>query len=190
MKRDIILKGQYRGPDYHLRAKLKKDKEANVSYMQQITPRLALGVQLKYDAKTRDSFLSYVGRYKKQDTIVAGKLDSKKKMFRLSYLQAVDYAVDMVAELTYDWEKRKAGYKYGFEQEFINGNYKCTINQDGAFQAAFEQRIQNIQVTASVQVDPTKKKQQPMMAMFGMPQGTITTTPEVKIGLNISIEDQ
>jgi len=189
--KNMKLDATYFGKDWAFSTKISKAGEIDLGFLQRITPKLCMGISTSYNNSVRETDIAGAIRYQPdKSTVIALELKENgkgNKFFKGSYVKAVDYSLDMVAELQYNFKDRKATYRYGFEQEFLNSNYKCNINQDNQFMAVFEHKISNVSMSFNVQVDPTKKnKKQDFLGMMMGPNAV--ELPDVTFGVQVIIE--
>eukprot|EP00871_Galdieria_phlegrea_P001444 jgi/Galph1/22/GphlegSOOS_G4884.1 len=130
----------YRGSDFCGQLKLGNMGIAAVSYLQSVTPNLALGGEGFYQGTTQFSAITAAGRYVTSDGIATCTIASFGPLVA-SYCHRVNPRVTLATEFFWDLRSRDslvtAGYKFDLRQASIIGQ----IDSNGRVAALLEEKI-------------------------------------------------
>lgn len=169
---NLKITAEYKGYDYRLSAKADViSGQISSAYMQQVTEHLSLGSQAQYHMDQRKSFVSGAMRYfvenkenKNTGRLIAAELKyedsgpmTKDVSLKCTYHDDVTHSIRMAAELLYSFNDRDAKFKYGFQQQFIDGKFKAMVNQDFYITAQVEHKLTpQAQVAFTAEANPIK----------------------------------
>lgn len=193
----LEFEGYYTGKDWALDCDLSREGEVRLGYSQRLAEKLCGGISTLYNPRDRSTDISGRIRYSpnKITTIIT---ELKQKgindglIFSVGYIKNIRHSLDFAVEIRHDFEKRKTDYKYGLEQEFLNGSFKCVVDQNFNFKGIYEHHLKPFTISIGAQVD-AKSSLNPMLLMGGMTQGaeldSILFKPDVRFGLQITFEN-
>lgn len=169
---NLKITAEYKGYDYRLSGKADIiTGQISSAYMQQVSEKLSLGAQAQYHIDQRKSFVSGAMRYfvENKENKNTGRLfaaevkyeDSgpmtKDVSLKCTYHDDVTHSIRMAAELLYSFNDRDAKFKYGFQQQFIEGKFKAMVNQDFYITAQVEHKLTpQAQVAFTAEANPVK----------------------------------
>ena len=145
------------------------------SYMQSVTPRLALGLEAVYNRLAAnmgpESVLSYAARYKGDDWIASGQLLTQGSL-SIAYWKKVADRVEAGVDLNLvgapagapagmmGMPKREGTATLGAKYDFRASNFKALIDTNGRVACVLEKRIAPVVgVTFSGELDHSKVSQ-------------------------------
>jgi mitochondrial import receptor subunit TOM40 len=152
------------GKDYSLSLKTFNPQPADLtgtylaSYLQSLTPHLALGVEAVYQRPTpeiEDCSVGYMAKYHNvrkdeqgqpmKDSWIATAQILSQGMWQATYwkklAERVDAGVDLVVQPALDPRQRKAVATAGVKYDFRMATFRGQVDSDGKVSALLEQRL-------------------------------------------------
>jgi len=136
----VAADGEYRGVDYSLGLKLGNAGVVGASYLQSITPNLALGGELQYIGVRRITIWSAVARYELGRNTFTGNIASMGAM-SLSSHHKINEKTGLAAEVVYFNQTGDSLFRTGYEYRLQRATVKGTIESSGRLQATLENRL-------------------------------------------------
>lgn len=147
----LQLEQDYQGSDYSINGKAVNPSLAEgtgiyvASYLQSVTPNLAVGAEGVYQRPTPDSFetaTSLVGRYTGKDYVATATVQSFGSM-SCSYVQKINEKVDVAAEcqIVTAGGRRDAVTSVGGKFDFRQATFRGQIDSGGKVSAALEEKL-------------------------------------------------
>lgn len=117
-----------------------------VSFLQAVTPKLALGIEYilqKPTSTLEESGFNYCLKYlhPDRDAITVLQLQTPGQVCQASYWQRIDKAVDLGTELSISPFSREAVCSVGGRWEFAAASIRAMIDTKGRVQMALEERL-------------------------------------------------
>ncbi|KAJ4832274.1 hypothetical protein Tsubulata_012221 [Turnera subulata] len=128
-----------------------------MTYIQTVTPNLALGGEVFWAGVPRKSGVGYAARYETDKMVATGQVASTG-MVALSYVQKISQKVLLATEFMYNYLSRDATASVGYDYQLRQARVRGKIDSNGCVSAFLEERLNpGLIFLLSAEMDHKKK---------------------------------
>ncbi|KAK2980424.1 hypothetical protein RJ640_025270, partial [Escallonia rubra] len=130
----------YKGSDFRTQLQLGNGALFGGSYIQSVTPHLALGGEVFWAGQHRKSGIGYAARYNTDKMVATGQVASTG-MVALSYVQKVSEKVSLASDFMYNYMSRDVTASLGYDYILRQCRLRGKIDSNGCTAAFLEERL-------------------------------------------------
>ncbi|XP_010557551.1 PREDICTED: mitochondrial import receptor subunit TOM40-1-like [Tarenaya hassleriana] len=147
----------YMGSDYRTQFQLGNGALFGASYIQSVTPSLALGGEVFWAGQHRKSGIGYAARYETDKMVTTGQVASTG-MVALSYVQKVSEKVSLATDFMYNYMSRDVTASVGYDYILRQCRLRGKMDSNGVAAAYLEERLNmGLNFILSAELDHKKK---------------------------------
>ncbi|KAK2966586.1 hypothetical protein RJ640_025271 [Escallonia rubra] len=130
----------YKGSDFRTQLQLGNGALFGGSYIQSVTPHLALGGEVFWAGQHRKSGIGYAARYNTDKMVATGQVASTG-MVALSYVQKVSEKVSLASDFMFNYMSRDVTASLGYDYILRQCRLRGKIDSNGCTAAFLEERL-------------------------------------------------
>lgn len=147
----------YKGRDYRAQYQMGNGALFGASYIQSITPHLAMGGEVFWTGQHRKSGVGYAARYSTDKSVATGQVASTG-MVALGYVQKVSEKVSLATDFMYNYLSGDATSSVGYDYMLRQARLRGKIDSNGCASAFLEERLNlGLMFILSAEIDHKKK---------------------------------
>lgn len=149
----LMAEIDYKGDDFSAQFKMGNASIYGLSYLQSVTPTLALGSEIMHAGRRGMTVATYAARYSSENSVGTLQYMSHDASTTLSYTQRVNDKVNLATELTVIPSQRASVMTFGYEVRLRQSALKAMIDSSGTVSASIEEMLQHgpvIQILADL----------------------------------------
>ncbi|KAM3373884.1 mitochondrial import receptor subunit TOM40-1 [Capsicum galapagoense] len=147
----------YKGKDYRTQFQFGNGALFGASYIQSVTPHLALGGEVFWAGQHRKSGIGYVARYNTNKMVATGQIASTG-IVSLGYVQKVSEKVSLASDFMYDYRSRDVTASVGYDYILRQCRLRGKIDSNGCVAAFLEERLNvGLNFILSAEIDHKKR---------------------------------
>ncbi|PHT46945.1 Mitochondrial import receptor subunit TOM40-1 [Capsicum baccatum] len=146
----------YKGKDFRTLFQFGNGALFGASYIQSVTPHLALGGEVFWAGQHRKSGIGYVARYNTNKMVATGQIASTG-IVSLGYVQKVSEKVSLASDFMYDYRSRDVTASVGYDYILRQCRLRGKIDSNGCVAAFLEERLNmGLNFILSAEIDHKK----------------------------------
>ncbi|KAF3644779.1 Mitochondrial import receptor subunit TOM40-1 [Capsicum annuum] len=147
----------YKGKDCRTQFQFGNGALFGASYIQSVTPHLALGGEVFWAGQHRKSGIGYVARYNTNKMVATGQIASTG-IVSLGYVQKVSEKVSLASDFMYDYRSRDVTASVGYDYILRQCRLRGKIDSNGCVAAFLEERLNmGLNFILSAEIDHKKR---------------------------------